>query len=155
MNELKWDKRFLALAEHVAEWSKDPRTKVGSVIVDSKRRVVSMGYNGFPRGMDDSPELYADREYKSKRMCHAERNALDNSPLMVEGCTLYATLQPCKECAKSIAQKGITRVVTYVTERDDAENRFDWDITIETFSDANVELVYIEREQPEPLPIAF
>ena len=58
----KWSDRFLALAEHIAEWSQDPSTKVGAVIVDSQKRVVSMGYNGFPRGIKDLPERYKNRD---------------------------------------------------------------------------------------------
>ena len=135
----KWDKRFLELAEHVAQWSKDPRTKVGAVIVDEKKRVVSVGYNGFPRGVDDTPNRYEDRPTKHLFVAHAERNALDNAPLMVDGCTIYVPLLPCNECAKSIIQKGIVRVVTYVPDRDGTG--FNWDITRKMFYEAGVELV--------------
>jgi len=109
-----WDFRFLQLAEVTASWSKDPSTKVGSVIVDAKRRVVGLGYNGFPRGVKDDEERYNNRETKLLYVCHAERNALDNAPGSVEGATLYATMFPCNECCKSIIQKGITRLVTFV-----------------------------------------
>ncbi|MBI2669577.1 MAG: hypothetical protein HYX20_00290 [Candidatus Yanofskybacteria bacterium] len=61
----KWDRRFLALAEFVAQWSKDPSTKTGAVIVDSNNRLVSVGYNGFPRGVNDSPERLENREIKN------------------------------------------------------------------------------------------
>ena len=137
----RWDQRFLDLAEHVALWSKDPRTKVGAVIVDEKKRVVSVGYNGFPRGVDDDDARYEDRPTKHLFVAHAERNALDNAPLMVDGCTIYVPLLPCNECAKSIIQKGITKVVTYEPERDGAG--FNWDITKLMFSEAGVELVYV------------
>ena len=112
-NNILWDFRFLQLAETVSSWSKDPSRKIGSVIVDSKRRVLSVGYNGFPRGVEDQIARYEDRETKLKFVCHAERNALDNSPGSVEGATLYATLFPCNECVKSIIQRGITKVVTF------------------------------------------
>jgi len=107
----KWDERFMQLARHVAMWSKDPSTKVGAVIVDEKRRVVSLGYNGFPRGVDDSPERYADRPTKYAHVVHAELNAILNAPRGVEGCTLYVTLEPCTTCAKAIIQSGVRRVV--------------------------------------------
>lgn len=139
-----WDHRFLDLAEHIAQWSKDPRTKVGAVIVDEKKRVVSVGYNGFPRGVDDTVGRYEDRPTKHLFVAHAERNALDNAPLMVDGCTIYVPLLPCNECAKSIIQKGITRVVTYVPERDG--NGFNWDITKKMFKEAGVMLVEIDRD---------
>ena len=138
-----WDKRFLELADHVAQWSKDPRTKVGAVIVDEKKRVVSVGYNGFPRGVDDDSARYEDRQTKHLFVAHAERNALDNAPLMVDNCTLYVPLVPCNECAKSIIQKGITRVVSYTPERDGAG--FNWHITTTMFIEAGVELFLIDR----------
>lgn len=139
----KWDLRFLELADHIAQWSKDPRTKVGAVIVDEKKRVVSVGYNGFPRGVDDSVDRYEDRPTKHLFVAHAERNALDNAPLNVEGCTIYSPLLPCNECAKSIIQKGISRVVSYVPERDGTG--FNWDITSTMFIEAGVELFLIDR----------
>lgn len=110
----KWDRRFLDLAVHVSEWSKDPSTKVGSVIVAPDRRVLSIGYNGFPRGVHDLEERLSHRETKYAFVAHAERNALDNVETSMRGCTIYATLQPCAECTKSIIQKGIKRVVCVV-----------------------------------------
>jgi dCMP deaminase len=137
-----WDKRFLDLAEHVAQWSKDPRTKVGAVIVDDKKRVVSVGYNGFPRGVSDHEDRYHDRATKHLFVAHAERNALDNAPLMVEGCTIYVPLLPCNECAKSIIQKGIARVVTYKVNRDGTG--FNWDITLKMFEEAGISVELLD-----------
>ena len=136
-----WNERFLDLADHIAKWSKDPRTKVGAVIVDEKKRVVSVGYNGFPRGVDDADNRYEDRPTKHLFVAHAERNALDNAPLMVEGCTIYVPLLPCNECAKSIIQKGIIKVVTRPIFEDRAN--FNWDITIRMFREAGVEVEYV------------
>lgn len=110
----KWDRRFLDLATHVSGWSKDPSTKVGSVIVAPDRRIVSLGYNGFPRGVEDHEERLSDRPTKYAFVAHAERNALDNADVPMRGCTLYVTLQPCNECAKSIIQRGITKVVALI-----------------------------------------
>lgn len=138
-----WHKRFLDLCEHVATWSKDPSTKLGSVIVDDKKRVISMGYNGFPRGVLDLNDRYSDRPTKYLFVAHAERNALDNAPMMVDNCTLYVTLLPCNECAKSIIQRGIKRVVTYHPNRDDV---FNWNITLTMFREAGVEVVFVENE---------
>lgn len=137
-----WNKRFLDLAEHVAQWSKDPRTKVGAVIVDEKKRVVSVGYNGFPRGVLDSEERYNDRPTKHLYVAHAERNALDNAPLMVDGCTMFVPLLPCNECAKSIIQKGITHVVTYKPDREDS---FNWETTRLMFREAGVGLTELYK----------
>lgn len=108
-----WDQRFLDLAQHVAGWSKDPSTKVGAVIADpADRRVLSMGFNGFPRGIADIPGRLNDRTLKLQFVAHAERNALDQAEQPVKGMTLYSTLFPCAECCKSIIQRGIKRVHT-------------------------------------------
>lgn len=139
----KWDGRFLELANHISEWSKDPSKKVGAVIVDENRRVVSLGYNGFPRGVDDTKkERYENRETKYKFVVHAERNALDNAPLMVDGCTLYVNLLPCHECAKSVIQRGIRRVVA-PTPKNIGENPYNWDVMKTMFEESGVKLIEI------------
>lgn len=112
----KWDDRFLSLAESVAAWSKDPSTKVGAVIVDEKRRVVGLGYNGFPRGVEDDVDRLSDRPTKYALMVHAEANAILNAGRSVEGCTIYVwptIMVPamCPSCAKLAAQAGIKRAV--------------------------------------------
>ena len=139
----KWSERFMHLAEHVATWSKDPSTQVGCVIVDKHNRVVSLGFNGFPRGIKDLVNRYEDKETKYLFVAHAERNALDNAPLSVEGCTLYSPLLPCNECAKSIIQKGITKVVSYEPTEDRPYLR--WDITKQMFLEAGVQLYLINK----------
>jgi dCMP deaminase len=131
------------LAEHVATWSKDPLTQVGCVIVDSQNRVVSLGFNGFPRGVKDLDKRYMNKETKYLFVAHAERNALDNAPLSVEGCTLYSPLLPCNECAKSIIQKGIKKVVSYNPDED--RPHLNWDITKEMFKEAEVQLYLINK----------
>lgn len=109
---LKWERRFMALAEHVAQWSKDPSTKVGAVIVGCGKKVVGMGYNGFPRYVEDDEDRYNDREMKYGFVVHAEANAIMNSDFSAcKHATLYVTLSPCRECAKLIIQSGILRVV--------------------------------------------
>ena len=140
----KWSERFMALAEHVATWSKDPSTKVGCVIIDKQNRVVSIGFNGFPRGVRDDIARYQDRDTKLLFVAHAERNALDNAPLSVEGCTLYSPLLPCNECAKSIIQKGIKKVVSYTPVKDKPD--FHWDITKKMFQEAGVQLYLINKD---------
>ena len=107
---MKWDERFLRMAALVSQWSKDPSTRCGSVIVASDHRVVSTGYNGFPRSMADSPEHLADREEKYSRVVHAEINALLFAREPVEGMTCYTwPFMSCDRCAVQLAQAGITR----------------------------------------------
>ena len=114
-NTLTWDEYFMGLAHLSALRSKDPNTQVGAAIVDENHRVVSVGYNGFPRGCDDD-EFPWDKEggmlvTKYAYVVHAELNAILNSPRPVRGCTLYVSLFPCNECAKAIIQSGITKIV--------------------------------------------
>lgn len=109
----KWDQRFLELAKFIAAWSKDPSTKVGAVLVDSKRRVIGIGYNGFSRGVNDDDGRYADRAVKYEIVVHAEVNALLNSAKSLEDATLYVwPLFPCSRCAAQIIQSGVKRVVS-------------------------------------------
>lgn len=119
-DEEKWDLRFLNLAQHISIWSKDPSTKCGAVIVRPNRTIASLGYNGFPRGIDDSPAIYADREAKYARVVHAEMNAILSCTERPQGFTLYTFSQGwgpcCDRCAAHIIQAGITRVVFDKTE---------------------------------------
>lgn len=108
---VKWTKRFMAQAELIAQSSKDPDHKVGAVIVDHERRMLGSGYNGFPRGVRDDPERYADKMVKTKLIVHAEPNAILNATRSVRDCTLVCTRHPCSECAKLIIQAGLFCVV--------------------------------------------
>lgn len=108
----KWDHRFLRLASEVASWSKDTSTKVGAVIVRPDHTVASLGFNGFPRGIDDTPERLSDRDVRLALTVHAEINAILSSHVPVRGCTLYATLPCCDRCAAQIIQAGISRVIS-------------------------------------------
>ena len=138
-----WDRRFMDLAYHVAGWSKDPSTKVGSVIVNGKKQVLSLGYNGFPRGVHDEEIRYNDRTTKLQFVAHAERNALDNAYIDVDGATLYSTLYPCSECAKGIIQRGIKKVVTSKEWHESHADRFKFDVTQQMFEEADIEIVLI------------
>lgn len=104
----EWDRRFLSLASMVASWSKDPSTKTGAVIIRPDRTIVSIGYNGFPRGMPDVEAWYADREDKYSRIIHCEINALLTAREPVHGYTLYTwPFLSCDRCFVQMAQAGI------------------------------------------------
>ena len=108
----KWDLRYVHHAEHISTWSKDPSTQTGAVIVAPDRTIVSLGYNGFPRGMEDTPERLNDRQEKYARIIHCEMNALLSSRLPVEGCVLFTwPFLSCSRCAVHVAQAGIMRCV--------------------------------------------
>lgn len=137
MPNKKWDAHFMQMALMASMPSKDPSTKVGAVIVDPDRTVRSMGYNGFPRGVKDSEERYADRDLKYPRVVHAEANAIVLSRSDLRGCIIYCTLFPCCECAKLIIQAGITEVVCYTLEK--SERFYDsMSVSMQMFDEAGV-----------------
>ena len=114
-NEEKWDKRFLDMAQFVSEWSKDPSTKVGAVITDGDKKVISLGYNGLPQWVRDDPDILNNREEKYKFIIHAEVNAIlqahkDN---YFAGTIYTYPFLTCPQCAAMIIQAGIMRVVSY------------------------------------------
>jgi dCMP deaminase len=136
----KWDRRFLEMAELVGSWSKDPSTQVGAVIVDKDRRIVSTGYNGFPKGIADRHDLLHDREKKYKLIIHGEMNAILFAGRSLEGCTLYTTpFLPCATCSSFVIQSGISRVVSWYT--DNARWSDSIQLAKSMFAEAGVECV--------------
>ena len=111
----KWDKRYIGLAKEIAKWSKDPSKQIGAVAIGDKGQVLAQGYNGFPRGIEDTQERYDNREEKYKYVVHAEMNCIYNATyngVSLEGATIYISGLPvCSECAKGLIQVGIKRVV--------------------------------------------
>ena len=138
-----WDRWFLGLAEYIATASKDPSTKVGAVIVDSDRRIISSGYNGLPKGVEDSDERLNNRELKYKMIIHGERNALLFADRSVKGCCLYTyPFMPCAACASMVIQSGINRVVAPFS--DNPRWVDDFKLTEKLFEEAKVELVLLK-----------
>jgi dCMP deaminase len=99
------------MARHVALLSKDPSTRVGAVILDPKRRLVSAGYNGFARGVPDDMRLLEDRAKKYKLILHAEKNAIMFATAPLDGCTMVVTHPCCSQCAALLVQAGIKHVM--------------------------------------------
>ena len=117
-SNINWDEYFMGIAVLSSLRSKDPNTKVGACIVDKEHKVVSIGYNGMPRGVDENKVSWNRGEGLDSKylyVCHAEFNAILNTRngAALEGCTLYVTLFPCNECAKAIIQTGIKEVVFF------------------------------------------
>lgn len=138
----KWDHRFLALAGNIADWSKDPSTRVGAVLVNDLRQVIGMGYNGFPRGVDDLPSRYADRDWKYHFTQHAEANAVLQAVASPRDATAYVTHHPCANCAGMLIQAGVRRIVTTTPDAGLAE-RFERSFEVARFmcTEAGVKLV--------------
>ncbi|MCH9645680.1 MAG: dCMP deaminase family protein [Proteobacteria bacterium] len=145
----KWDQRYLALAKEVSTWSKDPSTQVGAVTVGSKKEVLSQGFNGFPRGINDTDERYHHRDTKYKLVVHAEMNAIYNatySGTSLDGATLYVYGLPiCSECAKGIIQVGIKKVVVEKSKELDNWNE-SVQLSQKMFDEAGVELIITQTK---------
>ena len=142
----KWHDRFLDLAGSIATWSKDPSRGVGSVIVSPMRQVLATGYNGLPRGFEDS-EVRLERPAKYDLIVHAEMNAIiqcARNGVSPVGATIYSSFSPCIHCTLAIVQAGITRVVT----RSIAEGDEHWNESIEKsismLAEVGVEYIVLE-----------
>ena len=108
----KWDERFCDLARYISDWSKDPKAKVGAVVLSKAGGDISVGYNGFPMGVEDSAERLEDQEIKLELVVHAEQNALIAAGSRAIGSTIYVWGKPvCARCAGTIIQAGVKRVV--------------------------------------------
>lgn len=141
-----WDKRFIDLAYHIASWSKDRSKKVGSVIVDNSRRVISLGYNGFPQNINDDIEERHKKPLKLHYTVHAEANAIctaNRSGVKLEGSTIFITFPPCSECAKLIIQNGIKRVVCHPINSDKSSWVETTSIGKDLLDEAGVEIKYL------------
>jgi len=124
-NYISWDEYFMGIAVLSAKRSKDPQTQVGACIVNRDKKIMGIGYNGFPIGIEDkefpwdSTGDYLDTKYAY--VVHAEVNAVLNSTSSLKDCTLYVTLFPCNECAKIIIQSGIKEVIFQEDKYADSE----------------------------------
>jgi|SRR5690554_378602 len=114
-NYLSWDEYFMGIASLSAKRSKDPNTRVGACIVNNEKRIISIGYNGFPKGASDDEFPWNNDggllDSKYAYVVHAEANAILNARSSVSGATIYVTLFPCHECTKLIIQSGIKKIV--------------------------------------------
>ena len=118
---IAWDDYFMGVSLLAAERSKDPSTQVGACIVSDDNRILSTGYNGFPKGCSDD-EFPWNRdeklgETKYNFVVHAELNAILNAGgKSLVGSRIFVSLFPCHECAKAIIQSGVKEVV-YLSDK--------------------------------------
>ncbi len=125
MMSARWDNHFLQLCIDHARMSKDPNTRVGAVIVGPDKEIRSLGFNGFPRGIADTPWRLSDRETKLRLVVHAETNAILAAARIgtpVKGCTIYLAATddtgevwggpPCARCVLDVIQAGISTVIS-------------------------------------------
>jgi dCMP deaminase len=146
--------RFLRLAGEVASWSKDPKGGVGAVLVDERKRVVGLGFNGFPDRIADDETLLNDPDAKLPRMIHAEMNAVLNATSSVRGSALFTTLTPCAECAKLIIQAGVAAV--YRLPHPEQRHRR-WTASFETaaaiLAEAGIPVVTVDPDKDARTPV--
>jgi dCMP deaminase len=112
---ISWDEYFMGVALLSAMRSKDPKTQVGACIINQEKRIIGIGYNGFPIGVEDDDFPWDNGKTwlnsKYPYVVHAEPNAILNATVSLKNATLYVTLFPCNECAKLIIQSGIKELV--------------------------------------------
>lgn len=141
-----WDTYFLRLCDTIATRSKDPSTQVGAIIVRDNA-VLSQGYNGFPRGIDDTATRW-ERPAKYDIVVHAEMNAIMTAARYghaLDGATLYCSLMPCAGCAKHIIQAGVREVVVNATISKAYQSATDhgFVLAVDLFCEAGVRLRFI------------
>ena len=134
------------LATLVSTWSKDRSRKVGSVIVDSRNVLVSLGWNGFPRGIDDDVDRRHERPEKYFWAEHAERNAIYNAAAnghTLRGCRLYVLLFPCASCTRAIIQSGIQEVITGEPDWNDYKYKESFRASLRMLGEAEVYVRFV------------
>jgi dCMP deaminase len=136
----------MKLAELVAGWSKDPSTKVACVLV-KERRIISTGFNGFPKGINDDINRLMNREEKYELTIHAETNAIITAAIhgvSTNGCSAYITMHPCSRCAAALINAGIKNV--YVKSWDTVPSRWieNFILSSKLLEEAGVPLVSID-----------
>ena len=142
--ESKWIARFTDLTKEIASWSKDLGTKVGSVIVRPDRTICSVGFNGFPRGIEDNPYAIANRDAKLFRTIHAELNAILSAKEPLNGYSIFVwPFQPCSQCAAAIIQSGIKDVYCPFNDHLNNERWSDSFMSaLQMLDEANVRVIY-------------
>lgn len=133
------------MAKLVSTWSKDPSTKVGAVIVDSDNTVISAGFNGLPRRIQDTDQRLNNRDIKLKMIIHAEINAIITAKRPLNNTTIYTyPFMSCSQCAGLIIQSGICRHISYKTNNERWKDSFD--LALEMFDEARVIVNLLEEK---------
>ena len=134
------------LAKMVATWSKDKSTGVGAIIVDDEKKIVSAGYNGFPRGIDDDVACRHESPEKHHWTIHAERSAILEADIPLKGMTLYCTFFTCSVCAQEITQKGFKRVVAPEPDWNHPRYGEGQKIALEMYKERGIEVEFYKED---------
>jgi len=142
-----WDHRFMELARRVATWSKDKSRQVGCVIVGPDNVVRAIGFNGFPRGLNDDDEARHQRPAKYLWTEHAERNSIYTAArngVALAGTRMYLPWFPCVDCARAIAQSGIVELNVNAPDLSDPQWGDSFGVSIELLDEAGVRVRHLE-----------
>lgn len=145
----KWDYRFWSMAKLVATFAKDKGRKVGAVIINEDKRVLSVGFNGMPQGINDEIESRHQRPEKYFWTEHAERNCIYSASRLgvsLINTSMYVTLFPCSGCARAIIQTGIKHIYTKKPNFPDETYGEEWVVSLEMLNEANVEINFLKDE---------
>jgi dCMP deaminase len=141
----KWQGRFIKLAEEISTWSKDDSSQVGAVIVRPDRTIASIGFNGFPRGVEDYHERIVNREMKLLFTIHAEMNAILSAKEPLKDYSIFVwPFQPCAHCAASIIQSGIKEVYCPYNAHLESYERWadSFKAALQMFDEAEVRVIF-------------
>lgn len=154
MKQEKSEKYFL-LAKHLADnFSKDTSTKVGAIfLAPESHQILSMGYNGMPRGFDETKLVRWERPQKYLYVEHAERNAIYNAcrhgtPL--ENSIAIVTMFPCSDCMRALIQSGVKKIITVKPDLSCKRWGTHFQASLEMCMECGVELVYVNETPDSP-----
>ena len=145
MSSVDWNKRFIEFTEYISKWSKDKNTGVGAAIVDSDNRIVSVGYNGFPSGLNDKIDSRHERPAKYLYTEHAERNAIYNAArigVKTKDCKMFLMWFPCPDCARAIIQCGITELICKKPDFTDKRWGDGFKVSLEMLEECKLKITY-------------
>jgi dCMP deaminase len=150
-NDVKWRNRYLLLAKHFSTWSKDPSTQVGAVAVSDYGLILSEGWNGFPRGIQDTQDRLGDRQIKYNYMVHSEKNLIYNATyngVSLLNSNLYVYGLPvCSECAKGVIQVGIKSVYVLTDSMNIRDTWVEsWKKTTDMFDEVGIHYEWITMD---------
>ena len=147
-----WNERFLELANHVSKWSKDKHTGTSAIIATSDNRILSIGYNGFPSGCNDSVEERYERPIKYLWTEHAERNAIYTAArngININNSVMYLTWFPCADCARAIIQSGIKKLICKQPDLDNKQWGEHFKIALQMLKECGIIVEYAGEKTNE------
>lgn len=148
---MSWDDRWMSVAKLVATWSKDRSRKCGAVIVDARNVLVSIGWNGFPRGIQDDVDARHERPAKYQWTEHAERNAIYNAAANghpTKGCSMYLPWYPCADRARAIIQSGIANIICIEPDWKDPVWASDFGVVRFMLEEAGIGCRFVDGDAP-------